>query len=285
MKPALLPLLALASCAATGDPDGRPRSRSAELDGAGVHYVDAGAGDDVLVLVHGWASDVSFFDEQVAALSDRVRLLVVDLPGHGASDPPVAPYSMDLFARAVEAVLDDSGVVRAFLVAHSNGVPAVRQAYRRFPERVRGLVLIDGTLRRIEVTDMQRDLIEQFESPDYSEHADAIVDSLLMWVPEALQPHVRSVMLATRPEALAGGMRAAMDPEIWTEDPIAVPTLALQAQSPFWDDDYEAYVRELVPGVDYRVLEGVSHFLHMEAPERLHGPLGEFLASQDVAGF
>lgn len=288
VDPAVAPELGAATGPAAGAAIGaaqQPRSRNALLDGARVHYLDVGNDDDVLVMVHGWASDVSFFEQQVADLAGRVRLLVVDLPGHGASDEPNVDYSMNLFARAVEAVLDDAGVEHAFLVAHSNGVPVARQAWRQFPERIRGLVLIDGTLRQMEVTDFQRQLVAQFKSPDYPQHAEQLVDSLSSFAPEELRPHIREVMLATSQEALAGGFEAAMDPAIWGEDPIDVPTLVLQAQSPFWDASYEEYVRGLVPQLDYRVLEGVSHFLHMEVPDVFLAALSEFLSAQSVDGF
>ena len=54
---------------------------------------------------------------------------------------------MDLHARAIDAVLDDAAVKSAVLIGHSNGTPVMRQFYRRFPEKVKGLVIVDGALR------------------------------------------------------------------------------------------------------------------------------------------
>ncbi len=50
-------------------------------------------------------------------------MITVDLPGHGESDKPQIAYTMDLFARAVEAVMRDAGVDQAVLVGHSMGTP------------------------------------------------------------------------------------------------------------------------------------------------------------------
>src|SRR4051812_2454678 len=79
-------------------------SRSAEFDGIKVHYTNYGAGDTTLVLVHGWACDESVWGGQLP-LATRMRLITVDLPGHGQSDKPQIGYTMDLYARALDCVL------------------------------------------------------------------------------------------------------------------------------------------------------------------------------------
>jgi len=53
------------------------------------------------------------------------------------------------YGEAYESALDDAQVQRAVLVGHSNGTPAIRQLYRDHPERVAGLVVIDGPLQRM----------------------------------------------------------------------------------------------------------------------------------------
>jgi pimeloyl-ACP methyl ester carboxylesterase len=68
------------------------------------------------------------------------------------------------------------------------------------------------------------------------------------------------------------------DPALWTPDPIDVPLLCLlAAAAPFWTDEYEAWVRGLAPGVDYRKLEGVGHFVQLDAPDEVNAAIEEFL--------
>ena len=69
-----------------------------------VHYVTAGKGDKALVFVHGWSGNQDFWREQVPAVADKAKVLLIDLPGHGKSDKPHTAYSMDFFAEAVLAV-------------------------------------------------------------------------------------------------------------------------------------------------------------------------------------
>jgi pimeloyl-ACP methyl ester carboxylesterase len=105
-------------------------SRFATLDGHRIHYQVAGSGPQTLLFVHGWSCDLSVWRLQVPAFASKARVIVIDLPGHGRSDAPDIPYTMDLFAKAVDAVLRDAGLSRAILIGHSMGTPVVRQFYR-----------------------------------------------------------------------------------------------------------------------------------------------------------
>jgi pimeloyl-ACP methyl ester carboxylesterase len=77
-------------------------------------------------------------------------------------------------------------------------------------------------------------------------------------------------------------MRGMLDLAVWGEDQIKVPALALMAKSPMWTDEYKAYAKKLVPGLDYREFDGVDHFLFMEKPKEFNAALTEFLTKQGV---
>src|SRR6185295_15297894 len=101
-------------------------SRFAKLDDARIHYVYYGKGDEALVLIHGWTQSADAWRDNVADLSKRNRVIVLELPGHGQSDKPQTTYNMEYFARAVDAVMRDAKVKRAVLVGHSMGTPVAR---------------------------------------------------------------------------------------------------------------------------------------------------------------
>src|SRR5262245_19765243 len=73
-----------------------------------VHFAVEGKGQHTLVLVHCWSGNLDFWREQVPALTDKARLVLIDLPGHGQSDKPHTAYTMDFFAEAVLAVMRDA---------------------------------------------------------------------------------------------------------------------------------------------------------------------------------
>ena len=90
---------------------------AATVDGARIHYTSTGHGAKTLILVHGWTCDESSWSEQVPVLAKKYRVITIDLPGHGKSDQPKdGKFSMDLFARAVEAVRSEAKVERVILM-------------------------------------------------------------------------------------------------------------------------------------------------------------------------
>src|SRR5438270_10387793 len=103
-------------------------TKSVDVDHIKVHYTTYGKGDTALLFVHGWACDETVWSEQAAALAGKMRVLTIDLPGHGQSDKPsTIRYDKDLYVRAIDGVLQDAGVKSVVLAGHSNGAPFVRE--------------------------------------------------------------------------------------------------------------------------------------------------------------
>jgi pimeloyl-ACP methyl ester carboxylesterase len=72
--------------------------------------------------------------------------------------------------------------------------------------------------------------------------------------------------------------------EIWQEDQIKVPVLAVLAKSPFWPPDVEAIYRSVAPDLEFQMWEGVTHFLMMDDPARFNETLAGFMARRKLAG-
>lgn len=250
-----------------------------------VAYSERGAGPEAIVFVHGWACDRSFWNGQIGEFGAR-HVIAVDLPGHGESTLPSAPLTMDLFARSIAAVLENAHVKRAVLVGHSNGTPVVRQFYRWFPERTAALVAVDGSLKAFfDDPSEAEQLLEPLRGADYLKNATHMVDAMLpSTVSDENRNHIRRVILATPQRTMVEGMQAALDPAIWRPDPIRVPVLVVLARQPFWDEQYEAFVRKLCPDVDYRTMIGVSHFLMLDRPKEFNAELESFLGDRQLAG-
>ena len=218
-----------------GPPDG-----IAFLDQRAIHYSAYGWPTDArprraIVLVHGWASDTSVWDAQLEALAIHATVLAIDLPGHGRSDPPARDFSMDLFADAIAAVMDDAGVDSAALVGHSNGTPTVRQFYRNHPDRTEALIVVDGGLQPFFTPESAEPFLEQLRAQDYAPFVERMIDGMLSTrpdVPPERREHIKAMALATPQESMVGAMEAGIDPSIWLDDPITVPTLIVLADAP-----------------------------------------------------
>jgi len=284
----LLPTLALlAACQVVAPPEPEPPPRAPSqmvaFEGFRVHYDDLGAGEPTLVLVHGWASDTRAWTPQLEEWSKTWRLLVVDLPGHGASDPPTSPYSMELFADSVAAVLDHAGVGRAVLVGHSNGGTVVTRFAQRHPERTIGLVVIDGSMRPAMPREVGEQVFSQFNPESWKD----TLRGMLAGMPNEDLSTDEVEFLVTMAtdqtwEAVRGGFEAAFAEDAYVDTPIDAPVLAVMTPSPLWTSDYRAEVAAVASNVDYVEVE-TQHWVQFERPQELLSLVGNFVGGLAAA--
>lgn len=109
-----------------------------------ISYLDAGPADaPVLVLLHGLASDSETWDRAIGPLADAgLRVVAVDLLGHGQSDKPSRSYLLDDFADSLRFFLDELGIKTATIVGHSLGGAVATYFGGRHPTYVERLVLV-----------------------------------------------------------------------------------------------------------------------------------------------
>ena len=251
-----------------------------------VHYVTVGRGRQTLVFVHCWAGNLDFWRAQVPAFADQARLILIDLPGHGQSDKPHTAYTMDFFAGAVLAVMNDAHVDKAVLIGHSMGGPVICSVYKQAPEKVTALVSVDGQMRRPQWTPEDAEkFVAAFRAPDYREHTSQFVGSLFP-VPgtEALRDQVLSETLATPQYVMVGAMEGMFGPlqPDWDLKKVNVPVLVINARGRQWDGSYESYIHSLSAQTDYRMMDGVGHWLMLEKPGEFNATLREMLVKADL---
>jgi pimeloyl-[acyl-carrier protein] methyl ester esterase len=94
-----------------------------------------------IVMVHGWAMHSGIWRNFAKELSKNFRVTVVDLPGHGHSQP-ITPFSLESVSRLLVEVIPDH---QACWLGWSLGAEIVIEIANRFPERVGHLILLAGT--------------------------------------------------------------------------------------------------------------------------------------------
>jgi pimeloyl-ACP methyl ester carboxylesterase len=221
------------------------------------------------------------WQSQVAVLDGRVRVVVLDLPGHGRSDKPIRSYSMEFLAQGVNAVLEAAGVDRAVLVGHSMGVPVIREFARLHPKKIEALVAVDGAFFSpgMDSAAVERQ-VSMFEGPGLAKAFDQMIAPNFPNPDQAgLRRLVTQVALATPQHVVQSSIRGMMDRSIWRDAPIAVPALVVMAKETHWPADYRARVTALGADVRYEELSGVHHFLMLERPDLFNPLLIEFLKS------
>jgi pimeloyl-ACP methyl ester carboxylesterase len=258
-----------------------PKDKFADFGGVKVHYNDIGKGKNALIFVHGWTCNLEFWSKSIKEFPEY-RVIALDLPGHGKSDKPQTVYSMEYFAKSIEAVMKDAKVKKAVLVGHSMGTPVIRQFYSLYPKQTLGLVIVDGALR----LDFPKDQMDQFMKmlrTNYKAVAPSMVDR--MFLPESdknLKKTISESMLSTPEYVALSAMEQMADEKTWTKDKIDVPVLAILAQSGGWKPDTETFYRTIAPNLDFRMWSGVSHFLMMEQPEVFNRSIKYFIAKNKL---
>lgn len=266
--------------------DTKTHSHFAKFGTNKVHYLTAGQGTKCIVFIHGWCCNAGFWREQVPALAQQAKLVMIDLPGHGESDKPQADYTMDYFANAVIAVMREAKVDKATLIGHSMGAPIICRIYARAPERVAGLLAVDGLLRRPKMTSEQAEnIVAPYRKVDYQEQAKRMITSMFPNPgTETLRDQVTTEMLRTPQHVMASAMAGMFDPKqpAWDLTKVDVPVMSINAKSPMWTENYEKYVRGLSDKTDYRLIEGSGHFVMLEKSAEFNAALIEILGKFDL---
>lgn len=266
------------------DPMAKAPSKFAKLGDLRIHYKNLGEGKTAVVFIHGWSCDLNFWRDQVPALLGKARLILIDLPGHGQSDKPKIDYTQDLFARAVNAVLEDAGVEKAVLVGHSMGTPVARQFYRQYPDKTKAIVAVDGRLfiGNVDPKPFEK-LIEALSGPQFKATCERFVDNMIPpSTPQDVKDRIRGVALKAEQHVAVSAMKGMLDPSTWKDEEIKVPVQAIMAPNPFWTEEYQKGVRRVAPQLDWRMMEGVGHFPMMEKPQEFNRLLLEFLTAQGI---
>ncbi len=121
-----------------------PIMKKVKGDGININIAGwEGEGRPVLC-IHGITANCRCWDVLVSAISPGYRVMAMDLRGRGLSDKPPTGYSIDHHLRDINCLLDDLGLDRVVLMGHSLGASISLAFGAEYPDRVDGVILIDG---------------------------------------------------------------------------------------------------------------------------------------------
>lgn len=251
--------------------------------GAELAVESQGSGPAVL-FIHGFPLDRTIWRHQVDHL-DGFRRIAPDLRGMGRSAAPDLGYSMSTYAEDLAGLLEALGEESAVLCGHSMGGYIAFEFLRRWPDRVRGLILVD--------TKAEADTDEGRKGRDKQvalvrEHgalaiAAAMLPKLMApGAPGGVVQQVKAMMEATPVAGVAGALTAMRDrsdssvllPELGRM-PVLVVTGAEDAIIPAGASKAMA---DAIPGAEFRSVPGAGHLPSLERPEETTRILLEFLA-------
>ena len=250
-------------------------------------YEDVGGGAAV-VLLHGYPFNRSMWREQAQALrSANYRVITPDLRGHGETAATTGePATMEEMARDVVALLDELGVERVTLGGLSMGGYVALAFCRRFPLRVRALILAD-TRAQADTPEARANREEQAQKilkDGMQSTADDFLKKVL--TPETLKQkpetveRVREMILRTDPRGAASalrGMAARHDQTDFLEE-ILAPTLVIVGSEDQLTPPQDAeLMRREIRGSRLEIIEGASHLSNLERPVEFNRALLDFL--------
>jgi 3-oxoadipate enol-lactonase len=262
-----------------------------EANGIRIHYrIDglaalAPKGEvSTVVLSHSLATSLDMWTPQVAALAARYRVLRYDSRGHGGTDVPDPPYSMDSLAEDLHALLGRLGIPRVHFLGLSLGGMVGQLFAARYPQMVRGLVLCDTSCRaepqagpqweeRIALARAQgmESLVEAtiarwFTSPFVAAH------------PEVVDP-VREMIRNTDPRGYEGCAWAVKTFDVADRlSTIEAPTLVMVgSEDPGTPVAAAQAIHEGISGAELVVLPSASHLSNLEQPETFSRNVIDFL--------
>lgn len=112
--------------------------------GTKISYADQGEGE-ALILLHGFCGSSSYWEEVVPELARQYRCIVPDLRGHGATDAPEGPYTIEQMGNDVLGLMDELHIQKAVLLGHSMGGYVTLAIAEQHPERLQAFGLVHST--------------------------------------------------------------------------------------------------------------------------------------------
>lgn len=94
-----------------------------------------------IVLLHGYLESIEVWDDFTKLLKPHMRVVALDLPGHGISEVKGPVHTMEFLADTVHAALSEQGVDRCVVCGHSMGGYVALEMLRKYPESLAGLIL------------------------------------------------------------------------------------------------------------------------------------------------
>ena len=255
----------------------------ARVNGVLLHYrLTGSAGAPVLGLVSSVGTDLRIWDEVVAQLGSRYRLLCYDQRGHGLSDTPPGDYTIEDQVGDLIGLLDHLQIDRLALCGISIGGLIAQGFALAAPRRLAGLVLCD-TAARIGDPELWQTRIDIVRAQGMNSVVDAVMERWFSAGFRRGQPESfagwRNLFVRTDPHGYAGGCATLRDTDLRARiGNITLSTLVIAGE-----DDIATPVElvrdcaKALPRARFEVLPGAGHIPAIEQPTVLAGLITGYL--------
>ncbi len=235
-----------------------------EHDGAKIWYAAYGAGQAV-ILLHGGLGHSGNWGYQIPTLLEHgYRAVVIDSRGHGHSTRDSRPFSYELMASDVLAVMDKLGLEQAALVGWSDGACTALALASKVPKRIAGVFFF--------ACNMDPSGTKEFEFTPVVERC--------------FNRHVKDyTQLSATPDQFkefsdAVGLMQKTEPNYSARDLAHISvsvTIVHSEHDEFIKREHAEYLVRSIPNAEFILLPDVSHFAPLQRPEEFNNAILDFL--------
>lgn len=238
-----------------------------------------------IVLLHSLAMDHTFWLPTIEKINGATEVLAVDCRGHGASDKPAGPYTVELFAEDLATVMDDAGWDKALIAGCSMGGCVALAFGAAYPDRTTALGLIDTTAY---YGDNAPKAWEERAQKAAADGMEALVGfQKSRWFGDAFREANPDVVDAALKTFLANDVPAYMETCRMLgacDMRAAMPSFHFPVRVIVGEEDYAAPVamaeamRDAIPGASLLVIDKARHLTPLEVPDLIAKELLELQA-------
>jgi len=222
----------------------------------------------------------------IEAMTSLGRLIFLDQPGTGASDPvtPGAPPTLEQWADSINAVLDDLGSREAVLLASAGGALATGAVFAAtYPSRATALVVLEGWAHPLTESPGRR-APEEAAAMWGTGELHHLLNPDMPWNAEIRATWARMERLAASPRTAALMMPLVAEMDVRALLPtVRVPTLVVQhTDDPVIPREWGKYVADHIPGAKYVELPGRNMYHYVEPWREAFELIYEFLTGHQA---
>ncbi|MEJ2865710.1 alpha/beta fold hydrolase [Actinomycetospora flava] len=262
--------------------------RHVDVGGVRTRVLRAGAGPD-LVLLHGTGGHLEAYARDIAGLARTFRVTAYDMVGHGWSDLPDTPFTVDVLSDHLLGLMDELGISSAHLSGESLGGWVVAWTAAHHPERVQRIVLnTPGNITN--KPEVMKRLVASTTAA-VEDPSDATVRARVAWLFHDKDMVTDELVDLRRAVYTRDGFRRAVDNILVLQDPvtrarfgwdpswvgrITAPTLLLWTDhDPTGGLDEAQMLLDWLPDGRLHVITGAGHWPQWEKP-------GEFVEQHET---
>jgi 3-oxoadipate enol-lactonase len=258
-------------------------------NGINMHYeLEGPESAPVVTLSHSLATDLSMWDPQAAVLRSEYQVLRYDTRGHGTTDVPEGPYTLEQLAEDVKALLQALGIRKTHFMGISMGGMIAQVLALKYPGVLRRIILCDTSSR---IPEEALPIWEERIEVAQKQGMDSLVEATMeRWFTASFRrkplpalDKIRDMIRATPLKGYMGCSRAIMGLNLTERlSGIAHPTLIVVGEEdPGTPVSASQAIHKQIKGSELVILKSAAHLSNIEQQEAFNAAVMDFLKKGD----